>query len=121
MIRKFRDYFLGGLLVLVPLGLTAFIAWQIFEKLDSLLKEVVAWIIRDVFHVTWIKLPIPGLGIIAMVFLIIATGMFARNIFGKKLIEWGERILNKLPFVKKIYKPIQEISKVFLTDRRTVL
>ena len=55
-----------------------------------------------------------------MVFLIIATGMFARNIFGKKLIEWGERILNKLPFVKKIYKPIQEISKVFLTDRRTV-
>ena len=120
MIKKIRDYFLSGLLVLVPLGLTVVIIWQIFEKLDGLLKNLVAWIIRDVLDISWIPLPIPGLGIAAIILLILGAGMFARNIFGRKLIKWAERLLHVIPFVNRIYKAIQEIAKVFLSEKRGV-
>lgn len=44
--------------------------------------------------------------------------MFARNYFGRKLIELGEWILSTIPIVNKVYRAIQQIAAVFISEKR---
>ena len=63
---------------------------------------------------------IPGIGFITLVLLVILTGMLTRNLIGKKLIEFGDRIMARIPIFNRIYTAVQQISQAFLTKKGTV-
>ena len=118
--KKIRQYFLAGLLVLTPLVLTIYVVWQLFFWIDGLLNEYVT---RAIFRGLKIPPPfdqIPGLGLLALLSLILFVGFVARNYFGRQLINIGEQILQKIPVVKQIYNAFQQISQAFLSDKSEV-
>lgn len=118
--KKFRQYFLAGLLVLTPVVLTMYVVWQLFFWIDGLLNEYVT---RAIFRGLKIPAPfnaIPGLGLLALLLLILLVGFIARNYFGRQLINIGEQILQKIPVVKQIYTAFQQISQAFLSDKSEV-
>ncbi len=118
--RKLRNYFVTGLLVLVPISLTIFIINYLFLKIDSILRDVIYKFFRSQLGLPLGNEPIPGLGFITLVLLIIVVGMLARNYFGKKLIAIGESILARIPIISRIYSTIQQISEAFLSEKREV-
>jgi uncharacterized membrane protein len=117
--NRIKGYFLTGLLVLVPISLTVYIIYELFLAIDGILKQVIFVMINDWFGVQ-ISQPIPGLGFITLFLLILSTGMAARSYFGKKLVDVGDNVVARIPFISRIYGTVQQVSQAFFGDRHDV-
>lgn len=117
--KKLRTYFITGLLVITPIGLTIFLIWNLFVFIDGILGEYISVILVRFFGFSMTE-PVRGIGFIAILILILFTGMLTSNYFGRKLFELGEWILKSIPFVNKIYNATQQISKAFISEKREV-
>lgn len=109
--RWLKRKFLTGLLVILPIVLTAYVLYRIFIWVDGILKPLIA---RYPF------LDIPGLGFLGVVVVILAAGVLGGGIIGRTLFRWFEGGLEKIPMVRGIYLAIKQISEVFLREERTV-
>ncbi len=109
--KKLRQSFITGLLVVTPLVISLWILYNIFEKADGLLGALITRLIGRY---------VPGLGIILLIIVIITAGIFARNYIGRKLINWGNLVLFRIPLFNKIYIALKQIFEVFLGERKTV-
>jgi uncharacterized membrane protein len=114
---KLKAYFLTGLLVLVPISLTVYIIYELFRAIDGILKDVVFVMVSNWLGVR-ISEPIPGLGFITLIVLILSSGMAARSYFGKKLVEVGDRVVTRIPIISRIYGTAQQVSQAFFGERR---
>ena len=117
-----RKYILTGLLVLVPLFLTGWVLLTLFKLTDRVLN-----LIPRVYRPEeLLGFPIPGLGLILTVAIIFVIGGLVANVIGRKLVAVGERILEKIPFLRWFYfSSKQIIEAVFINSqdsfRRAVL
>jgi uncharacterized membrane protein len=111
MFTLMRRYFISGLIILLPLSFTIYFFILAVNFTDGLLGRYLAPIIYQQFGFYF-----RGLSIIIGVYLIVAIGFFATNIFGRKIYGAFERILLRLPFFSQVYPAIKEIS-VFLFTR----
>jgi len=104
-----RTYFITGLLVTLPLGLTYWILKVLLQSMESLIGNPIQ---------RYLDIYIPGMGIILLISLILLIGIFARNFIGKKLGGLGEKILNKIPLVRNIYTSIKQIvTTIFMQGK----
>ncbi len=118
--KKLRTYFITGLLVITPIGLTIFLIWNLFVFIDGILGKYISFILVRFFGFESMTEPVRGIGFVAILILILFTGMLTSNYFGRKLIQLGEWILKSIPFVNKIYNATQQISKAFISEKREV-
>jgi uncharacterized membrane protein len=117
-----RRYFVAGLLVWIPLGITLWVLKILVELMDEsllLLPNTYRSEALFGFHV-------PGLGIILTVAIVLATGALALNFFGKKLLALGDSVLGRIPIVRSIYGGVKQISDTLFSPegkafRRAVL
>ncbi len=120
MWKKFKTYFLTGLLALTPIVLTIFIIWKLFFAIDGLLqgfinRHVLKWLGLDVPHGN-----LTGLGFISIILFILITGFFARNYVGKKVLSIGDALVTRIPIINRVYVAIQQISQAFLSEKTEV-
>ncbi len=117
-----RRYFVAGLLVWIPLGITLWVLKLLVDMMDQsllLLPEHYRSEALFGFHV-------PGLGIILTVAIVLATGALAANFFGRRILEFGHTILGRIPIVRSIYGGVKQISDTLFSPegkafRRAVL
>jgi len=117
-----RRYFVAGLLVWIPLGITLWVQTLLVDAMDQSLLLLPARYRSEAlfgFHV-------PGLGIILTVAIVLATGALAANFFGRKLLRMGDRMLSRIPIVRSIYGGVKQISDTLFSPegkafRRAVL
>ena len=117
-----RRYFVAGLLVWIPLGITLWVLKLLVDAMDQSLLLVPENLRSDAlfgFHV-------PGLGIILTVAIVLATGALAANFFGRKLLGVGHDVLGRIPIVRSIYGGVKQISDTLFSPegkafRRAVL
>lgn len=101
-----KKYFVTGLLIWVPLAATFWVLALLVNTLDkSLLLLPVAY--RPDTLIGW---HVPGLGAIATLLIILLTGVFAANYFGRQLLAVWEKILARIPVVKSIYTSVKQVS-----------
>jgi uncharacterized membrane protein len=118
----FRRYFVAGLLVWIPLGITLWVLSLLVDLMDqSLLLLPANWRSDAMFG-----FHVPGLGIILTVAIVIATGALAANFFGRKLLLVGDQLLGRVPVVRSIYGGVKQISDTLFSPegkafRRAVL
>ena len=62
----------------------------------------------------------PGVGIISLLLLTVFTGMVARNYVGRKVVNFGDRIVEGIPLINRVYSAIKQISQAFLASKREV-
>lgn len=110
--KRFRTYLVAGLLVWVPLGITAFLIKVMVEFMDQTLLLLPAASRPEAllgFH-------IPGLGIVLALIVLLGTGLFAANFFGRKLVVVWEGLLKRIPLVRTVYSAAKSFAEVVLTD-----
>jgi uncharacterized membrane protein len=103
--KKIVNYFLKGLLVFVPIVVTIFVIIWAFTGLDNVFRKL-------------LKIPIPGLGILATIGAIFLIGFLASNFVGKKLFGIVETIFTKVPLVKLLYGSIKDIVEAFAGEKK---
>ncbi len=106
-----KRYFLTGLLVLVPLGITLWVITALLGLMDqTLLLLPVQWRPES-----WLGFRIPGLGVILTAAVILITGLLAANLLGQRLVAMWEGLLNRIPVVKSIYGSVKQVSDSLLS------
>ncbi len=95
-----RNFF-EGLLILVPVVTTLYVAWLVLQTIDG-----------------WLNIPIPGVGFLVTVGLITLTGRYASTVFVQKMLDVLERVLVKAPFVKILYTSLKDLIAAFMGEKR---
>lgn len=108
IIKKTKKFFLSGLLVLLPIGISLYIIAKVFNMLDSLLGNPIEKLIG---------FKIPGLGLFLALLFIFLTGVIASNVIGKKITSYIERLFKKIPVLKTVYMPIKDIFANFTNNQ----
>jgi uncharacterized membrane protein len=120
--RLLRKYLIAGLLVWLPLAATVIV----IKLLIELLNKTILLFPPDWQPETLFGISIPGFGIIIGLLILILTGVFAANLFGRKLVGFWESILGRIPLVRTIYSSVKQVLETLFTSnsesfRRVVL
>jgi len=108
LLARLRRYLVTGLIVVAPLGATAWVLAWLFRNLDSLLGRY----IREIPALEGIE--IPGLGLAALVLLLVFVGWMLRWALGRKLVGWWNSVLSRLPMTRTVYNASSQIAQSVL-------
>ncbi len=112
----FKRYFLAGFAVFVPIALTLYIIKVVVLKLDAIFRFVPPRFQPD----TYLPFHVPGLGLIATLILILFVGGLAKNILGRRLVNWVQSIFKNIPLVRGIYNAISQFIVALFSDKSDV-
>ena len=100
---------IAGLLVTVPVSLTYIVLKFVITRIDALVVPVVSKIIGEKAMESFNGYFVPGMGFLILIFFIFFIGLLTTNFFGKKLFNFGELVLRKIPIVRVIYITIKKV------------
>ncbi|KQN67604.1 hypothetical protein ASF04_17605 [Duganella sp. Leaf61] len=107
-----RKYFITGLLILVPLAITAWVLNLVISTMDqSLLFVPERWQPRTLFGFN-----IPGLGTLLTVVIIFLTGLLTNNLVGNYVLRVWEKLLKRIPLVNSLYSSVKQVSDTLLSS-----
>lgn len=112
--KTIERQFFAGLAVLLPIGLTLYIVWTLFNFVS---KSVAPLLIRIPLLQ---EMPVVAIRIIAVLitFVIIwIIGLVATNIVGRKILKLPEVLLLKAPVVNRIYQTIRQIIQTIIVSK----
>ena len=110
---RLRNYFLTGLVIAAPVLLTGWIIWTFVGWVDGLIKPLIpARYTPDAY----LPFSIPGFGLIVALFAITSVGFLAANLVGRTLVEWGERILGRMPIVRPLYRGLKQVFETLFSQ-----
>ncbi|TWR26016.1 DUF502 domain-containing protein [Mucilaginibacter achroorhodeus] len=117
MTRIFRallNYFIKGLLVVVPLGAAFFLIFWIISRIDTSL---------NLSSELWVDskgrpLYIPGLGILTVIVVVVVAGILVTNVITEPIKRWAGRWLNRLPLFKFLYSSIKDLTEAFVGEEK---
>lgn len=99
---KLVGYFGRGLLVFVPTIGTLYCVWLVLSWLDGM-----------------IGVPIPGLGLIATLLLIVLVGFLVSNVIGQAAVSGFEKAIKNLPVVNLLYSSLKDLLGAFVGDKKS--
>jgi len=111
-----RRYLIAGLLVWLPLAATFIIIRLVIDLLDR--TELL--LPPEYRPEALIGFSLPGSGVILAVGVLMLTGVLAANLFGRRVVEIWETLLNRIPLVRTIYNSVKQIASTILaTDSKS--
>ncbi len=108
LLGRLRRYLVTGLIVVAPLGATAWILVWLFRRVDSILGQYIASVGLSRF---------PGMGILVLVLLLLFVGWMLRWAVGRKLVGWWNGLLSSLPLTRTIYNATSQIAQTVLARK----
>ena len=100
-----KNYFFTGLLVILPIFITLYVILSLIRGMDTILKYIPAKYLPE----TYLHVHIPGLGLILVVILVFVVGLLTRNFVGRKIVQIGENIVDRIPLVRVLYAGVKQL------------
>jgi len=101
--KKIVRYFLQGLIILAPIGLTAYLLYWLFEKVDNILRPYV---------------DIPGLGFAIIIAFVLLVGWISSTFLVGGLFGFFDQWIERAPVIKFIYSSTKEFFEAFSGDKK---
>lgn len=128
MTKSLRNYFITGLITLLPLVITIFILVWVFQRLDGLLTRLVPLFTPTLLRPSLMAKAggLISIGVKILAFLIILGaitlfGFFTSRVVGRKILDFLEKkVFFKIPLVSTIYRTIKEINDVFFAGKKYI-
>ena len=107
-----RKWLLTGLLVIVPGVITAWVLNWIVSTLDQTLQ---------ILPISWhpdrlLGFHIPGFGVLLTLLILLVVGAVASNFAGRKLVQWGDAMVHRIPVVRSIYSSVKQVSDTLFSE-----
>lgn len=106
---RLRRYLLQGIAVIGPLGLTAFVLVWLFQNVDAILGQwlhpVLGW-------------SAPGLGAVLLIVILLIVGWLVERTIGSRLVGLGERLLGRVPIVRRLYGGSSRIIRAVVGEKK---
>ena len=110
---RIRNYFLTGLVVAAPIGLTIWITRWFIDLIDTWFTPLIPERYQpDVY----LPFDIPGLGLIIAFVLLTLLGALTANFFSRTVLNFGERLVARMPVVRSIYGALKQIFETVISQ-----
>ncbi len=116
LMARLRAYFLAGILVTAPIGITVYLAWIFIDFVD---RQVTPLIPAHYNPETYLPFGIPGLGLIIVIVVLTLTGAFTAGLVGRLFQRTSERVLARVPVVRGVYSATKQIFETVLARQST--
>ena len=117
ILARLRNYFLAGIVVLVPIGFTLYLTIFLIKISSKLLPN-------EINPNNYLPFSIPGLEILLSVIIIIIVGGISLSFFGKRIVSLINDIFKKIPILRTIYSAIGQMTQSFTSsgkDKKSVV
>lgn len=108
-VRNLRRYLLEGLAVIGPVGLSIWVLAWLFVRLDGILGRymdpALGW-------------SAPGVGLLALVLLLLAVGWIAERALGARLVGIWDSVMDRVPVARQVYGGSRRIFRTVLGEDR---
>ena len=111
-----RTWFLTGIIVAGPLALTAWIVWWFITMIDGWVKPLVP---AGMWPDYYLPMHLPGVGVVLAFLGLTMLGFLTANLAGRSLLKLGERLLDRMPVVRSIYKSLKQIFETVFSQTGT--
>tara|TARA_B110000196_G_scaffold317921_1_gene332134 strand:- start:985 stop:1590 length:606 start_codon:yes stop_codon:yes gene_type:complete len=105
-LTNIRNYFLTGVFVLIPIGITLYLTLFLISILSKILP-------REINPNHYLPYNIPGLEIVISIILITIIGWLSLSFIGKRILNFFNNILKKIPILRTIYSAISQMTETF--------
>jgi len=99
--KRLLGYFVRGLVLTVPLFVTAWVCYRVFVKVDG-----------------WLGISIPGVGFLTTLALITLIGVFGSSLLTRSAMGLLEDLLARLPFVRLLYTSTKDVLSAFVGEKK---
>ena len=112
LIGRLRNYFITGIVVLVPIGITLYLT-TFFIKISSKL------IPKNINPNSYLPFSVPGLEIVLSVIFITLIGGLSLSFIGKKVLQVFNDLLKRIPILRTIYSAIGQMAETLAPNKTT--
>jgi uncharacterized membrane protein len=102
-LKKLFRYFVQGVIILAPIGITAYVLYWLFDKIDGILQPYIR---------------IPGLGFLIIIVFVILVGWISSQFVMGSFIGFFDQWMERTPGVKFIYSSTKDFFEAFAGDKR---
>ncbi|MEP3246011.1 MAG: DUF502 domain-containing protein [Sneathiella sp.] len=113
---RLRNYFLTGIVVTAPIGITIYLTYVFVDFVDA---NVTPLIPARYNPETYLPFGVPGFGVLIAVFALIMIGFLTANFLGRSFLHFGERIVSRMPVVRSVYNALKQIMETVLAQSGT--
>jgi uncharacterized membrane protein len=104
-----KSRFIAGFFVTVPAFATAWLLWLFWSRIDDIFAPMYERILGR---------PVPGLGFLTAISIILMMGAIARNVVGRRVLGWGDKLLLRVPVFRLLYPSVKMLIDSFSPERR---
>ena len=105
---RLRNYFIAGILVTAPIGLTVYLVWLLVGIVDGWVTPLIP---PRYNPATYLPFGIPGFGLIVAILGLILIGALTSNLLGRLFLRMSDRLLARMPVVRGIYGAIKQLTE----------
>ncbi len=109
---RIRNYFITGIVVLIPIGITVYVTLFFISISSKILP-------KEINPNHYLPYNIPGLEIIISLLLITLIGFLSLSFLGKRLLEFFNNILKRIPILRTIYSALGQMTETFTKGEKT--
>ena len=106
ILASFRNYFIAGVVVLIPIGITIYLSIFIVDISSKIIP-------KEINPNHYLPYDIPGLEILIAILLITFIGWLSLSFLGKKLLNVFNNLLKRIPILRTIYSAITQMTETF--------
>ncbi|MBD21703.1 MAG: hypothetical protein CMM37_11770 [Rhodospirillaceae bacterium] len=114
LIRHLRGYFLAGVLITAPIGITFYLAWLFINWVDNKMTPLLPPAYNPE---TYLPFGIPGLGLLMACLLMTLIGALTAGILGRYWIRTSEKLLARMPVIRSVYGALKQIFETVLSHQ----
>lgn len=107
--RKLFNYFIQGLILITPITITIWAVYKMFSWVDGILKDYIT---------NFIKIEIPGLGVILLLVSITLIGLLGSTIIFRPIWAYFDSLMAKAPFIKLVYTAVKDLISAFVGQKK---
>ena len=110
--KRIRRYLVAGILVWAPLAVT----YWLLKIAVGIMDRTLQWVPERYRPEELLGIPIPGLGVILTVIVLLLTGILAANFVGRAFVGGWESLLGRVPVVRSIYSAAKNFAEMVFSD-----
>ena len=115
-LRRLRTYFLTGIIVTGPIGITGYLVWLIITFIDNRITPLIPDRYNPEFYLPF---NIPGLGLVIVLIGLTLVGFVSIHFLGRTFFGIGENLVNRMPIVRSVYGALKQIFETVLAQSST--
>lgn len=110
---RLRNYFLTGIVVAAPIGITIYLTWAFVHWVDSRVKPLIPRIYNPD---SYLPFSVPGVGLLFAILILTLLGFLTASIVGKTIVSYGENLLDRMPLVRNLYRGLKQLFQTALSQ-----